>query len=271
MAEARLLAKNWASDFRNFLSGARKEIIISSPFINKVGVDFLLNSGNKNCTVTILANLSCSNIVRGITDPNSMVDIFKKFKNVKVSSVENLHAKIYITDNTKAIVTSANLTSGGIYNNLEYGVLFSDTETVELIQGDLRKYFSLGNIFDRNFLSEILEMTERIEQIIEKDDGKHSALNELLMKNRVKGGKTVNGIFSDTILYLLDKHEGLSTDSLNKHIRRAHPDICDDTIDRIINGQHFGKKWKHLVRGAQQNLKKQGKISLKENIWKINK
>ena len=84
-------------------------------------------------------------------------------------------------------------------------------------------------------------MRKRIEQIVKKDDGKHNALNELFMKNRVKGDKTVNGIFSDTILYLLDKHEGLSTDSLNKYIKRVHPDICDDTIDRIINGQHFGK------------------------------
>jgi ElaB/YqjD/DUF883 family membrane-anchored ribosome-binding protein len=38
----------------------------------------------------------------------------------------NLHAKIYIIDKQKAVLTSANFTQGGMYNNLEYGVLIED-------------------------------------------------------------------------------------------------------------------------------------------------
>lgn len=34
--------------------------------------------------------------------------------------------------------------------------------------------------------------------------------------------------------------------------------ITNDSLD--LNGQYFGKKWKHKVRNAQQTLKAQGKI-----------
>ncbi|MEK7270344.1 MAG: hypothetical protein AAB215_05290 [Planctomycetota bacterium] len=50
-------------------------------------------------------------------------------------------------------------------------------------------------------------------------------------------------------------------------IQNIHPDICDDSIDRVIDGQHFGKKWKHFVRSAQQHLKQRGEIRLQNGRW----
>ena len=271
MSKVELLAKNWSSDFKDFLSAARKEIMISSPFINSRGVDFLLEVGSKDCAVTVLTNLSCNNVAKGVTDPGSVASIFNKFKGVRVSSVENLHAKVYIIDGTKAIVTSANLTNGGIYSNLEYGVLFNNVDIVQAIHNDLGQYFSLGNVFDEVFLHEISKIQKNIERVAKKESREYNAINELLLENRVKEGRTINGIFSETIVYLLEKHGALSTSDLNGRIERMHPDICDDTVDRVINGQHFGKKWKHLVRGAQQSLKRQNKIILEEGLWKLSK
>jgi hypothetical protein len=96
-------------------------------------------------------------------------------------------------------------------------------------------------------------------------------LNIELLKNRIKEGKTINAIFSDTILYLLKKKGPLTTAELHPLIQSIHPDICDDSIDRVINGQHFGKKWKHQVRSAQQFLKRQGLIYRdKNNKWRLN-
>ena len=40
-----------------------------------------------------------------------------------VRNYQNLHAKIYLFDNKKALITSANLTNNGLYHNFEYGVL----------------------------------------------------------------------------------------------------------------------------------------------------
>jgi len=86
---------------------------------------------------------------------------------------------------------------------------------------------------------------------------------------RIKEGRTINAIFSNTILYLLKKKGSLSTEEIHPLIQMMRPDICDDSIDRVINGQHFGKKWKHLFRNAQQSLKKEGLIYLEGGKWHL--
>ena len=87
-----------------------------------------------------------------------------------------------------------------------------------------------------------------------------------LLKAQAKG-KTTHGIFSDTILYILNKHGALATADLHPMIQQINPDLCDDTIDRVIGGVHFGKKWKHYVRNAQQSLKRQGLIEFDGTRW----
>ena len=225
MKEVRLLSKPWNLDFKNLLNGAKKEVLISSPFINNAGIDFLLDSGDKNCAVTILTNLSSSNILKNVTDPGAVAKVFDGFRDVRVSSLGNLHAKIYIADNTGAIITSANLTNGGIFNNFEYGSFFENEDIVQLIKNDLKKYFSLGNLIDKEFLDQISKEAEKVD-IIKKGkdedvikfnkmlDSQFERINEKLLRNRVKR-KTINNIFSETILYLLEKHGGLPTRRLN--------------------------------------------------------
>jgi len=54
-------------------------------------------------------------------------------------------------------------------------------------------------------------------------------------------------------------------------IEAIHPDLCDNSVDRVIDGKRFGKKWKHAVRTAQQQLKKQGLVRLANDRWMITK
>lgn len=81
-------------------------------------------------------------------------------------------------------------------------------------------------------------------------------------------GKTTHGIFADTILYLLAR-KPLRTADMHPLIQELHPDLCDDTEDRVIKGVHFGKKWKHYVRTAQQHLKRRGQIEFDGQYWRL--
>lgn len=76
-------------------------------------------------------------------------------------------------------------------------------------------------------------------------------------------------VFAKTILYLLTRYGPLSTDQLHSKIRAIHPDLCDDTVDRVIDGKSFGKKWKHAVRSAQQQLKKRSLVTLEGEHWHL--
>jgi hypothetical protein len=157
-------------------------------------------------------------------------------------------------------------------------------EIISTVKDDMFKYFSLGNVLDKKILEKISGEAKKIYLVKKKTENvirktklpqllKRATenLNIELLKNRVKEGKTVNAIFSNTILYLLEKKGSLATSELHPLIQSIHPDICDDSIDRVINGQHFGKKWKHQVRSAQQFLKRQGLIYRdKNNKWRLN-
>ena len=79
-------------------------------------------------------------------------------------------------------------------------------------------------------------------------------------------GRTPHAIFAEAILYFLAKHP-MSTAELHPLIQKVHPDLCDNSVDRVIDGKHFGKKWKHAVRTAQQHLKKKGTIDFKDGKW----
>jgi hypothetical protein len=76
-------------------------------------------------------------------------------------------------------------------------------------------------------------------------------------------------VFAATILYLLARHGPMPTTELHPRVEAMHPDLCDNTIDRVIDGKRFGKKWKHAVRTAQQQLKKRGQIELVGEQWTL--
>ena len=272
----------WKDEFIDILKRTEKELFISSPFINVAGVKILSNSIQIKSSINIsLTNLTSQNIINRTTEPTALLELYKLFNQVRISSLGKLHAKVYIIDNEIGIVTSANLTSGGLINNFEYGILIDDKNVISIIKEDMLKYYSLGNIFNKNLLEKINKKSEKLYKIkYETDDLiKDTKLARLLkkaaetidseiLKNRIKG-RTINAIFSDTIIFILKKKGSLNTDNLHLIIQSIHPDICDDSIDRVIEGQHFGKKWKHLVRSAQQSLKREGLINLKGGKWSL--
>ena len=59
----------------------------------------------------------------------------------------------------------------------------------------------------------------------------------------------------------------MATSVLHPLISEIHPDLCDDTLDRVIDGRRYGKKWKHAVRTAQAHLKSRGVIGFDGRSW----
>jgi hypothetical protein len=82
------------------------------------------------------------------------------------------------------------------------------------------------------------------------------------------GGENLNSVFERAIPFLL-RQGPKSTAELHEEIRAIHPDLCDDSQDRVIRGQHFGKKWKHAVRSAQWHLKARKEIELRNGKWQM--
>jgi HKD family nuclease len=253
-----LIKSPFEDKFRDILSQTKQEIIFSSPYINNAEVSILLDSlGNTaDKSIQILTNLSARNIIDNVTQPMALLRMYSTFEKTTISSLNKLHAKIYIVDESYAIITSANLTYGGIKSNFEYGVLIDDFKSIKTIKQDVLDYVSLGHIFDKNFLSKIYEESQKIERVqeIPAKERKDYELQLLLEQgqriddiftNRYENKETRHGIFVKTVKSLLQKYNQLTIVELYELVKDIHPEMCNDAIE-----YHKEKRWKIEVRQA---------------------
>jgi phosphatidylserine/phosphatidylglycerophosphate/cardiolipin synthase-like enzyme len=278
-----LLRSPWASRFDEVIAAAKNSLLLCTPYIGRSAcnrvTDRLGLLKSQTAKVLIVTDLSLQNMFSGATDPSAIADLVRNASKTTVKFLPSVHAKVYIADLERAVVTSANMTDSGLFRNFEYGVLFSDSQTVKAIHDDVIEYSELGTCIDelqlRAFATAIGELREmhvaaerqvrtrirrEFEQRLRKTD-------EDLLRART-AGRTPHAIFADAILFLL-RRGPMKTIDLHKAIRQIHPDLCDDTIDRVIDGRHFGKKWKHGVRTAQVFLRRRGDIQLTNKQWEL--
>ena len=230
--------------------------------------------------VKILTNLAIDSMLQGATDPSALLDFCSAVPSTEVRHLPGLHAKVYIADGHSAIISSSNLTVGGLYRNYEYGILLSEPTLVSEVANDLEGYGNLGVQIDQidlvELASAVKELQERQSRLVSSGrrqlrhefQDKLDKAKESLLILRAKSGQSTNAIFSQTILYLLKKGPQ-ATRQLHPLIQQIHPDLCDDSIDRVISGVRFGKRWKHMVRNAQQSLKEQGLIRFDGGKWRL--
>ncbi len=198
----------------------------------------------------------------------------------EVVNVPRLHAKVYVADEACAIVASANLTPSGLDSNLEYGVGFTDPTAVRNVRRDLRLYATLGNPLSAQAITELERVSDELRtefRAIEKSAEKRlrRKFNETLRNADYQflraqvGTRSAHGLFADAMLYLLSTRP-MATRELHRRLKELLPELCDDSTELVIDGQHFGKRWKHVVRNAQVFLRKKGSIQLIGKDWHVN-
>ncbi len=256
--------------------------MLVSPFIKNSKAEQILLQLQKrrihnSVRVVVLTDLRPESALNGSTDLEAFVRLGNNLPKFDLTHLPSLHAKVYVADRSMAIITSGNLTDSGISRNFEYGVVSADEAVVGEIRRDFESYALLGARVSTEEITALLVEMKELKNLYKKAERTvraraRRAFNEKLeetrvhlMRHRAKG-KTTNAIFSETILFLLVRSP-LRTVDLHPLIQRLHPDICDDSIERVIGGLHFGKKWKHYVRNAQQFLKREGLIRFDGERW----
>lgn len=278
-----LLRSPWSAQFDALLGQANSSLVLCAPFVGRGPCERVrarLAGVSSSFELTLLTDLSCENILCGATDVVAIADLVRTTPGAAVRFLPSLHAKVYVADEKCAIVTSGNLTDNGLLRNFEYGVLFTEVAEVLTIRRDVLDYASLGSLVDSAQLNvlasaaaELRELRQAAERSIRSSlrrefNRRVQQVDYDLLRVRA-AGRTSHSIFADTILHLL-RRGPLKTVDIHKGVQRIHPDLCDDRIDRVIDGQHFGKKWKHGVRTAQVYLRRRGDIKLENGKWQIN-
>jgi hypothetical protein len=283
MADVRPLRHDWKDDLRALLTDARKSLIVSSPYVTARGADFVLSHLSKairpRLCFSLLTDLSPLNVAQGATDPSAVRGLAAALPRSRVFHLPRVHAKVYVKDAETAIVTSGNLTAGGLDVNYEYGLKVLDAPTAAAIDRDLTDFAALGALVPPDMLSAYSEKAAELRELHKAHERAARRINtrlgralmaaaDDLMRLRLLRGP-MHTVFAETILYLLARHGPLPTTQIHPRVEAMHPDLCDNSVDRVIDGKRFGKKWKHAVRTAQQQLKKRGQIELVGEKWRL--
>lgn len=284
MTLVKLLRENWQDTLSYVIKSASRELVISSPFVTQEGVNFVLSNLQASFAhqgnLIFVTNLSPLNLIQGSTDLHSLRELTVQLSSVDIFHLPRLHAKAYIANADKAIITSGNLTHGGLRQNYEYGVLIEETDLVLEAYVDIIDYASLGAKIGAAELIKYCSAADEAKAAYRSQQTSITrtaklhfeqalqAVNDELIRYQLAEGP-IHSVFEKTIVYLLKKHGELITEELHPLVKEIHPDLCDDTVDRVIDGRSFGKKWKHAVRTAQQHLRKKGVIRLIDGQWAL--
>ncbi len=279
-----LLPCPWEKHFDQLLAVSERSLILCSPYIGRKPCDRvrarLCQPSLPSLELTVVTDLSRDNMLSGGVDVAALADLVTDAPQTRVRFLPSLHAKVYVADEICAIVTSGNLTDSGLNRNFEYGVRCTAVETVRTIREDILRYAALASPIDATRLqlfarvtAELRSMRKTLEQQIRSRarrefDERIRKMDEEIIDTRI-AGRTSHAIFADTILHLL-RQGPARTVEINEMVRRIHPDLCDDSVDRVIRNQHFGKKWKHGVRTAQVFLRRRGDILRgQDGFWSL--
>ncbi len=278
-----VIGRDWGHQLAVLVQAAHDDLLISSPYVTSAGCDLvrsnLTDTLRAGGSLTILTDLSPMSMCQGATDPAAVRSLLAARRGACVYHLPRLHAKVYVADTQAAIVTSGNLTSGGLLQNYEYGLRVSEPSVVRSIRNDVTAYAALGAVITDNQLADYCDIAREVRDSFRQSQATISRsirrrftavvrrAEDELVRLRLAGG-AMHTVFARTILYLLRAFGPLTTVDLHSRIEGIHPDLCDNTIDRVIDGKRFGKKWKHAVRTAQQQLKKQGLVELADGRWR---
>lgn len=130
----KLLKTPWKYDFLDLVKNSKQKIRISSPFIMENICDEIITYKNEKSKIDLITSFKILNLYSGSLDINGIEKLINIDTTVKNHS--RLHAKIYVFDDKKAIISSGNLTNGGLVNNYEYGIFLDEKAIVYQIIED---------------------------------------------------------------------------------------------------------------------------------------
>jgi len=282
----RLCSRPLRAALAEVVHSAREELLIASPYIKETEArwvcDQLRDTGSSRpCMVRVLTDIRSDSILAGSLDLEALEIFRNQHGQSQVVSLPRLHAKVYVADTRRALVTSANLTPSGLDGNFEYGVSLEDPVLVQRVRRDLEAYVQVGNVLTGVELASLVsvanDLKDEYEEVSKATSRKvKSRFNEALRQAQRQflsaqaGKRTAHGLFADAMIYLLST-QPLSTEELHPKVAQLLPDLCSDDTELVINGQKFGKQWKHTLRNAQVFLRRAGRIVLKDGRWTLTK
>ena len=122
----RAVERNWDRELVEGVRSGAGELRIICPFIKVRALEGIpFGSAGR---IRVITRFNLSDFAEGASDIPAMRHLLDHGASVR--GIRNLHAKLYLFGETRAIITSANLTESGLRRNREFGLATEDGETI---------------------------------------------------------------------------------------------------------------------------------------------
>lgn len=167
------ILKNPCSEiFYNLVQGCSCSIKLCAPYIKSGVMDKITKVKSPSCKIKAVTSLNLGAIASKCLDLKALQDVVNN--GGQLYNYNNLHAKIYIFDEKKAIITSGNLTYSGINTNYEYGVLLdSNLDTINKDFENLINADTAAAVTEKKLLEIekiVGKMSDKIRPILDNED-----------------------------------------------------------------------------------------------------
>ncbi|GIW23838.1 phospholipase D-like domain-containing protein [Meiothermus sp.] len=120
---------------REGVLGAKESVLVAAPYVGKILRDLLLMRSHSLPT-TLITSLRIGDVLGGASDLQAIYELSQN--QVRVQSISSLHAKVYMVDRSRVLITSANPTQNGWRWNLEIGLAVQSRQIARQVLQTLR-------------------------------------------------------------------------------------------------------------------------------------
>lgn len=265
MTGIELIKSPWEDLFLEMVEQTEDILRITSPYIKSKSVEKMISAKGSDVSIEYITSFKLMNFYRKSSDFEALSTILNNHGTIK--NYQALHAKIYVFDETQAIVTSGNLTYGGLKSNYEYGVLIRDENNVSSVIQDFY------NIFNSSITGEITpENIENAEKIIQDTPREKGVKFKPLQYEEDE-----SDIFDAGLSPIVENLTGWKLEVFNclESIENRTFDLSEAyEFEDVLSGKHpDNRNIKDKIRQQLQYLRDLGLIEFKERgvyrkLWK---
>jgi hypothetical protein len=147
----KLIQTPWLNYFCEFVKSTKNELLVVAPFFSLEIINKILEYAGEGVELRFLLGAKLRGIAAGVSDYDALIRLHEiSFqRNIIVRNIPNLHGKVMISDQTKAIISSSNLTRKGLQKNIEFGIELDGNSALELYRM-VREYWNEAEVIKLN-------------------------------------------------------------------------------------------------------------------------
>jgi hypothetical protein len=157
----RLVETGWDNEFTTAAAALNQELRVITPFLQLDAARKIVPKRLR--TISVVTRFNLDDLCAGVSSLDALDWLLAQ--GAEIRGIQNLHAKAYLFDDARAIVTSANLTTAALMRNHELGFVTTGAALVAECRAYFDRLWSKGRLLDPALLAEIRSRIEAARRV----------------------------------------------------------------------------------------------------------